>query len=392
MICIVTQYFNFNRILLLLVGLWPYQRTKLVCFQIILFFIILTSFIIFQFTAFITTECTPEFIIKVFSTAIFFSVCVIKYNCFWLNAHNIKYLLEQLQDTCNYLKDENETAIMEKYGNIAKYFTIISIVMSGVFVAILLPIILRSQILNTDLHINESRQTVQFVTEYFVDQEKYFYLISLHQNAAICIGATTLTGTGTMIVGFVICACGMFKITSYRVEQAMTTKILENINLENQSMFYKEIIDAVKIHRKAIKFCEFASSTFKNTFILLIIAGVISLSLNIYEIFQNILNGDKEAFLLYLLLTFTVLLYMFIANYGGQQVINHDNHVYSTAYNNQWYNAPLYAQKLTLFILLQGSKTCNLNIGGLIVASLECFATLTKASMSYFTVIYSMQF
>ncbi|KAL6418174.1 hypothetical protein ACFW04_012299 [Cataglyphis niger] len=125
MICIVTQYFNFNRILLLIVGLWPYQRTKLVLFQIILFFAILISFIIFQFTAFITNECTPEFIIKVFSTAIFFSVCVIKYNCFWLNAHNIKCLLEQVQDTCNYLKDKNETAIMEKYGNIAKYFTII---------------------------------------------------------------------------------------------------------------------------------------------------------------------------------------------------------------------------------------------------------------------------
>ncbi|KAL6418175.1 hypothetical protein ACFW04_012300 [Cataglyphis niger] len=158
--------------------------------------------------------------------------------------------------------------------------------MSGVFIAILLPIILRSQILNTDLHLNESQpwQRVQFVTEYFVDQEKYFYLISLHQNVAICIGATTLTGTGTLIVGFVICACGMFKITSYRVEQAMTTKIFKNINLENQSMFYKDIIDAVKLHRKAIKFCEFASSTFKNTFILLIITCVISLSLNIYGV------------------------------------------------------------------------------------------------------------
>lgn len=91
----------------------------------------------------------------------------------------------------------------------------LAIVMSGVFIAILLPIILRSQILNTDLHINESQpwQRVQIVTEYFVDHEKYCYLISLHQNVAICIGTTTLIGTGTLIVGFVICACGMLKIT-----------------------------------------------------------------------------------------------------------------------------------------------------------------------------------
>lgn len=41
-------------------------------------------------------------------------------------------------------------------------------------------------------------------------------------------------------------------IDSYRIERAMTTKILENINLENQTMIYKDIIDAVEVHRKAI--------------------------------------------------------------------------------------------------------------------------------------------
>ncbi|KAL6425023.1 hypothetical protein ACFW04_009375 [Cataglyphis niger] len=349
MICIQTRYFNLNRILLLAVGLWPYQRTKLIRFQIILFFSILTSFIIFQ----------------------------------------IKYLLEQLQDTCNYLKDKNETAIMEKYGNIAKYFTTISIFMCSAFIAILLPIWPHS--LDTDLHINESHswQRVQIVTEYFVDQQKYFYLILLHKNAVICIGATTLTGTGTLLIGYIICACGMFKIARYRIKQAMSTKALENI--KNQTMIYKEIIDAVEIHRKAIRFCEFLTSTFNGYFFLLIIIFVISLSLNIYVIFQNLSFGDKEAFLVHFLFAYVILLYMFIANYAGQEITNHNNHVYSTAYNNRWYNAPLHAQKLTLFILLRGSKACNLNIGGIIVASLECFATLTKTSMSYFTVMYSMK-
>jgi len=33
-------------------------------------------------------------------------------------------LLEQLQDVCNKLKDENEIAIIEKYGSKAKCYTI----------------------------------------------------------------------------------------------------------------------------------------------------------------------------------------------------------------------------------------------------------------------------
>lgn len=88
----------------------------------------------------------------------------------------------------------------------------LALAICGVFIAILLPI--WPQVLGNDLHINESqpRQTVQIVTEYFVDREKYFYLILLHKNIVICIGATTLTGTGTILVGYVICACGMFRM------------------------------------------------------------------------------------------------------------------------------------------------------------------------------------
>ncbi|XP_050460102.1 uncharacterized protein LOC126855993 [Cataglyphis hispanica] len=390
MICVETQFFNLNRILLFAVGLWPYQRTKLTRFQVILFVSILTSFIIFQFTALITTECTLEFIIKVFSTAMFFSRYVIIYNSFWVNAHSVKYLLEQLQDICDQLKDKNEIAIIGKYGNIAKYFTTIAIAGCGAFIAILLSI--WSHIFHTDFHINESRQTVQIVTEYFVDQEKYFYLILLHKNAVICIGMTTLTGTGTTLLAYVTYACGMFKIASYRMENAMTTKVLQNINLINQIMIHKKIIDAVEIHCKAIKFCEFLTSTFEGSFFPLLIIDVISLSLNFYGIFRNASLGDNEAILLHLLFAFIILVYMFIINCVGQEIINHNNHVYFTAYNSQWYDAPLHIQKLILFILLRGRQTYTLNIGGgLFAASLECFATLTKASMSYFTFMYSME-
>lgn len=93
-------------------------------------------------------------------------------------------------------------------------------------------------------------------------------------------------------------------------------------------------------------------------------------------------------------------------------------------YNVQWYIAPLRVQKLILFLLLKGSKTLSLNFGGVVLLSLKFFATvkvisyacyinyyyiiclthawnenyirriwlqLTKASLSYFTVMYSMQ-
>jgi len=83
--------------------------------------------------------------------------------------------------------------------------------MCCVFIATLMPIL--SPFLDI-LHINKSHshQVLYFMFEYVFDQEKYFYIVLLHMNVVICIGATTMTATGTMLRGYLIHACGLFKI------------------------------------------------------------------------------------------------------------------------------------------------------------------------------------
>ncbi|XP_025155331.1 uncharacterized protein LOC109504421 [Harpegnathos saltator] len=124
MINIESQHFSLNRILLLAVGLWPYQRTKFVRFRVILFSSILMSSIIFQLTTLITGPLSLNSIVNVFCTALSFSTFVIKFNSFWINVQSVKCLMEQLQRICDELKDKNEIAILEKYGRDAKRYTI----------------------------------------------------------------------------------------------------------------------------------------------------------------------------------------------------------------------------------------------------------------------------
>jgi len=49
---------------------------------------------------------------------------------------------------------------------------------------------------------------------------------------------------------------------------------------------------------------------------------------------------------------------------------------YRVRYEVQWYITPLHIQKLILFLLLRGNKSFGLNVGGLFVSSLQCFATV----------------
>ncbi|XP_011696368.1 PREDICTED: uncharacterized protein LOC105455028 [Wasmannia auropunctata] len=100
---------------------------------------------------------------------------------------------------------------------------------------------------------------------------------------------------------------------------------------------------------------------------------------------------NVEEFSMPYLSSITCLLYMFLSNLIGQNVTDHYNHVFDTTYKVHWYLAPLHIQKLILFLMQRGNKSFGLNVGGLFVASLECFATLANTSISYFIVMYSMR-
>jgi len=50
------------------------------------------------------------------------------------------------------------------------------------------------------------------LTEYFIDEEKYFYYLLLHINTAISIGFIAMVATGTMLIAYFQYMCGMFAI------------------------------------------------------------------------------------------------------------------------------------------------------------------------------------
>ncbi|XP_071562703.1 uncharacterized protein [Temnothorax nylanderi] len=350
----VARHFRYHQILLLAIGLWPYQQSKLVQFQQMLFFGILLSLIM------------PQVHLN-----------------FWSFA--VKRLMEELQHICDELEDENEIAIIKKYGNEAKRFTGIMIfstflvfcfgnaaVVASVISLAFIPgvvFINKSQI----YHHVQNRWPV-----YYVNQEKYGYLPLLHICAVILIGGTVLTVTGMWLFAYIKHACGMFRIASYRIEKALMTNIMKMVSLNDEIIMYKEMIVSLKdeiimykemilavdIHRKAINRIIFQIST---TF------------------------GDNIDCIIHLLTVGVIFVSIFILNYVGQEITDHNDHVFSTAYNVRWYMAPLHVQKLILFLLQRGSKTFNLHLGGILILSLECFATLTKASVSYFTFVYSTQ-
>jgi len=170
----------------------------------------------------------------------------------------VKYLLTQLQHIYNNLKDEHEVIIIEKYSCYAKWYTVrltskinflilhhysffhthntnknnlyifyakiymiilfyFFVVLSvcsifGFIIAQLWPNIIGVVL---SRNISQSRHLL-ITTEYFIDQEKHFYLIVLHTYAAVCIGCTAMIAIGTMILAYLQHTCGMLSISRYK--------------------------------------------------------------------------------------------------------------------------------------------------------------------------------
>ncbi|RLU25932.1 ObirOr5-9E81 [Ooceraea biroi] len=389
-----TQFLYIHRISLVAIGLWPYHRTMLVQLQSCVFSLTMTSFIIFQLTTFLTTECNSELILEILSTSLFVLLCAICYNFLWINTHVVKHVLENLQYICSELKDENEIAIINRYGHIARCVAIgfTSMTMCGLFIFTLSPFLPR--IFGIFSFVNESKphRNMYIRAEYFVDQGKYFYIILLHLYATQYIGGGILLGGAIVVTGYSTYFCGLFNIASYRIEQAIRINSDKICNWKNKREINKKISYAVDIHRTTLEIIEFYLFNYGGVCVLIAAIVVISLSLNLFGIFQAIRFVFRmEDFVLHCGFTVGILTCSLGGNYMAQACIDHYNYIFLTAYNVRWYIAPVHVQRLILFLLQKGAKPYNIKVVGLYTLSLESFVTLSTASMSYFTVIYSMQ-
>ncbi|XP_011860663.1 PREDICTED: uncharacterized protein LOC105557885 isoform X6 [Vollenhovia emeryi] len=210
--------------------------------------------------------------------------------------------------------------------------------------------------------------------------------------SAYIIGAITMLATGTLLIVCLQHACGLFHIASYRVEQAMGFEILRKNSWKKEKLIYKGLIYAVDMHRKAMKFSDLMLSKFKVMFAFLIIFNIICTSLNFFRIFQVIsFDFNTVEILLRILYIIVDIVYVMVANYLGQEILDHNNDVYISVYKVQWYMAPLQIQKLILFLLQRSTKAYTMNIAGLFVGSLEGAATMLSTMLSYFTVLHSTQ-
>ncbi|XP_019889090.1 uncharacterized protein LOC105285101 isoform X1 [Ooceraea biroi] len=409
------HYFKVNRVFLKMLGLWPYQQPYIAQLQKVLFFSVLFTFILVQSLAFFTTQFSTEILLKILTFLFPTLFVTTKYCIFVIRADSVKLLLEQIRDDLNLLKNDLEIDIIKRYADNMRFITMVSIVtcyagticyiMSQYFLPLVLDIIL-------PLNASRSLELIP-ITEYFVNRQKYFWALLFHEVLTVYVGVTTFCSTGGTTMMYFLHPCALFKVASYRIENAVDKNILAFPDPTRIYLLQQRVVRAVLIHRRAIEYIELWSSGFMVPFIILIIIGVSSLSFSLFHV-GNVLFGilclildDTLTNLLLQLLQLVIVLnelgemccvfiliilhvaYMFVLNYGGQEIQNHGVQLFEAIYNGLWYAAPLHTQKLLLLLMQKATVKVSLVCGGIFIPSLEGFVTLVSTAVSYFTVMYS---
>ncbi|KAL6448871.1 hypothetical protein ACFW04_000546 [Cataglyphis niger] len=370
------RYYKINQIILKMLGLWPYQQSYLTLIHKVLFAGILLTFILVQLLVFITTQYSLNLFLKILSIVFPTLFGTIKYGVFIIQADSIKQLLEQVRNDWKLLKNKLEIDIIEKYAYNSRLFTITVMafcLLGAFFVGIfqLLPVIL-----DIIIPLNESRHCQLIViTEYFINQEKYIYALLLHELITAFIVTIAIFGTGATIIMYILHACALFEVASYRIENAIEKSILAISGPRREYLLHHRIIHAVVIHRRAIEFVDLLTSTFVVSYAILIIVGISSLSFNLFQFFQlAILTNNINETSIFAIFIITHLIYLFFANYAGQEITDNGLKFFKATYNGLWYAAPLHTQKLLLFIMRKGIINVTVGCGSIFIASLEGFA------------------
>ncbi|XP_011861071.1 PREDICTED: uncharacterized protein LOC105558142 isoform X3 [Vollenhovia emeryi] len=332
--CPVNKYYTINRILLLCIGLWPYQKSSLRHIIITFTTIMLISGVAFQLTAFITMDYNVDILLRILAYSIPWLGYTLKYIvCLYIT--QIRDLMERVQCDWNGLNNTQEVEIIKEYSAVGRFITII-----------------------TSYH------------------QKYFFPILLQLCVVATCGLTTVVATETINMSYVHHACGLFEVASCRIEQALHENMVQSIPspIERSSIIYRRIIDGFNMYKRATEFIEMLKVMFKWAYSALLPLGVLSLSINLYRFSRLISSKDYNEMIVSFMFILGHFGYMLFGNYLGQLIIDHSGDVFYRTYNVQWYVAPLRAQKLLLLVMQRSMRHCTIIIGGLFTPSLEGFA------------------
>ncbi|XP_029663988.1 odorant receptor 13a-like [Formica exsecta] len=385
------HYYNVVKRVSSLSGQWPYQRskTRLLCLCLVTLSTI--SMIIPQIAKFTTCHGDLRCIFETMTSYMLTTVTLVKlYTCYF-NRYKIKMLIDQLFVDWEELETPEEYEIMKRYAENGRRYSLGYSLYCFIAVCMFMCVSLIPQLLDVVLPLNESRPILPtYPGYYFVDEKKYFFYIFSHAIVAWEIAMTGIVTHDCMLLTYIEHVCSIFAIVGFRFEQ-LTCKRTDSVKIlhSQSSDIFRRIAFSVYKHRKALKFAELIEDTFSLTLAIQLALNTVMISITLLQITQQ--NSDIIEAMRYVLYIVAQLIHLFCLSFEGQKLIDHSLQTRNKIYNSFWYETSTKSQKMLLFVMRKSLRPIFLSAGKIYIFSMESFTTVVQTSMSYFTILASLE-
>ncbi|XP_026828798.1 uncharacterized protein LOC105285748 isoform X2 [Ooceraea biroi] len=381
MVFVGKRCFKLHRIMLMIIGLWPYQKPFIWRIQSVFFFSTYCCTLFFQLSTFVTMTCNMDCILKRFSYICICCVYILSYYAFYFNSEIVRKTLQHIQFDWKMFENSDIMNVFEEY-LFEAYIFVFSALIFVILSAIIFTIFeCRSIILDVIAPINESRpRKIEMDFELFVDQEQYFVLYLVQEILGGFIGGWAILTAATFLTTVMKHFCATYKIASYLIQNTVTVHTLHLPVAQRMQFMHRSICLSVYIHKRTLKFCKGLFFSFGLWYFPLLLICVLSLSCLLFRLYSALMQfNDLRDIIMSCAILFSYFVYMLMANFLAQSYTEHSVGLLKSTYDTLWYVAPLQIQNL--FLIMQKSiRSHKIVVGGLFVASIEGFSTVINVT------------
>ncbi|XP_066588081.1 odorant receptor Or2-like [Prorops nasuta] len=387
-----SRYFQTMKILLTVIGMWPYQHhvSALLCQTIAVS--ILISALVFQIATYITFDVTSELIFGLMplTFATYLMLCIYVY--FSVNINNFKQIFELIREDWLSLKSKGECEVKVKYSEFAKkitdYFTYLIL---GLTLTLYYPLSVYSpQILDFFMPLeNGTRDTHQLIfnLQFFVDHKKYYYWITFHSFCVLVLWILIGLSFQSIFILHMFHGYGMFACLGYRLQVAhldLTESPFAKDDGENyrESIEFYNVLTCAKRHVQAINFVsklEYLYGTLSFAIVTCLFAALCPTLVKVTS--SQLIDYQSTVFFI------GQITFMFGNAYIGQSIIDESQGIFEKTYFSYWYNFSVRSCKILMLMTRRSSKPCRISAYNLLDVSVENLRVFVRTLLSYYTVI-----
>ncbi|KAG8037027.1 hypothetical protein G9C98_004349 [Cotesia typhae] len=393
---VISDFFNqpaykITALTLRIVGLWPLQSK----FE--------GKLLRFLWYFFITTQMIPQICVCItdfgletlMSTIPPFTVAIIagaKMIISTINNNKIIDLMKIMQQDWNSLKSEVEHKIMKKHVEHGRLLTLFISMLyyNSLMVFLLLPV--RPKVMSwLGLSKGPADFAFPYPVNYGVDQDKYFYIIEAHISFCSALVITLIIAADTFFIVFIQHVCGIFTVISHRLKQLSVSNNL-NIQLypsKRDDEAFWIIASCIRKHNEAIKFTELLENIYCWIFFISVGLETLLMTFSGVQLVSQMDNIDE--LFRWGPFAFGQLVHVFVENAISQQLIDYSEGFHDAIAMIKWYGLSIRSRKLITFMIMRSRVTSSISAGKMVIMSMETFGMILKTTMSYFTLLTSVQ-